>query len=54
MTNKMQNYYRELNKVQSMLKIPVDIVTFTGFMSEDEKMAHLLYYAQQVGYQVVL
>jgi hypothetical protein len=49
----MKNYYRELNKVQR--QIPhIDIVTFTGFMDKDEKLAHLDYYAKQVGYKVNL
>lgn len=47
----MKNYYRELNKVQR--QIPhIDIVTFTGFMTKEEKLEHLDYYANQVGYVV--
>lgn len=52
MNEQTQIYYRELNKVQGMLKIPVDIVTFTGFMNWDEKVAHLKYYAKQVNYTI--
>lgn len=50
----IKNYYRELNKVQSMLNIPVDIVTITGFMDDEEKMAHLKRYAEEVNYKVNL
>ena len=47
----MKNYYRELYKVQRQIN-HIDIVTITGFMSKDEKLAHLNYYADQVGYEV--
>ena len=49
----MKNYYRELYKVQSQMK-NVDIVTITAFMDDEEKMTHLKYYADEVGYEVNL
>lgn len=52
MNEQRQIYYRELSKVQNMLKIPVDIVTFTGFMDWNEKMQHLKRYAEQVNYTI--
>ena len=49
----MKNYYRELNNVQSKIS-HIDIITFTAFMDKDEKMAHLKYYADKVGYKINL
>lgn len=47
-------YYRELGRVQNLLKTPIDIITFTGFMDDDEKMAHLERYAAEVNYKINL
>ena len=46
----MKNYYRELYKVQRELN-HIDIVTITAFMDDEEKMNHLKYYANEIGYK---
>lgn len=49
----MKNYYRELYKVQRQMR-DIDIVTITAFMSDEQKMSHLEYYADEVGYEISL
>lgn len=45
-----EEYYKRLQRVQNIIAmkgIPIDIITFTGFMSWEEKLRHLEKYENQ-------
>ncbi len=47
-TEQRTDYYNELNNVQNHINnVDIDIVSFTAFMNDAEKLAHLEYYKKQ-------
>jgi hypothetical protein len=43
----MKNYYKHLGRIQNHRKVCItDIMTITGFMNNQEKLNHLVYYAK--------
>lgn len=46
---KMNNYYDDLGKLQNtVVNTHCDIMTFTGFMDDAEKVQHIIRYAKLV------
>lgn len=43
----MENYYKHLNRVQKKYTV-IDMITITGLMDAEQKIAHLLRYAELV------